>query len=146
MALRTLAARVRTSADAVRVQTTALRLPPPPGGRPDFHSAAAVAARRHPPAPRLSAPPAGRPCLISNRTLRTTINLKSASLEELEREAASLRGRIDEVVESISKEKERSDLIMKDIWGTMKLMACSAIVVKVITFAISPVEEPKEIA
>ncbi|KAF7092655.1 hypothetical protein CFC21_095115 [Triticum aestivum] len=135
MALRTLAARVRTSADAVRVQTTALRLPPPPGGRPDFHSAA-----------RLSAPPAGRPCLISNRTLRTTINLKSASLEELEREAASLRGRIDEVVESISKEKERSDLIMKDIWGTMKLMACSAIVVKVITFAISPVEEPKEIA
>ncbi|XBI05917.1 hypothetical protein VPH35_133995 [Triticum aestivum] len=144
MALRTLAARVRTSAAAVRVQTTAPRLSPPPGGRPDFHSAAA--ARRHPPAPRLSAPPGGRPCLISNRYLRTEINLKSASLEELEREAASLRGRIDEVVESISKEKERSDLIMKDIWGTMKLMACSAIVVEVIAFTISPVEEPKAIA
>ncbi|XP_044427846.1 uncharacterized protein [Triticum aestivum] len=103
MALRTLAARVRTSADAVRVQTTALRLPPPPGGRPDFHSAAAVAARRHPPAPRLSAPPAGRPCLISNRTLggspredaaRKMVLETAATLEHLEKTYETFKARV----------------------------------------------------
>ncbi|KAM3206231.1 hypothetical protein ACQJBY_061729 [Aegilops geniculata] len=58
MALRTLAARVRTSAGAARLQTPALGLSPPPGGRPNLHSAAGP--RRHPPA-------GGCPCLITSK-------------------------------------------------------------------------------
>lgn len=135
MALRTLMARVRTSAAALRLQTPALGLSPLPGGRPHFHSAAAT---------RLSPPAGGRPCLISSRNLRTRINLESASKEELEREATFLSEQINEFVDRILKEKERSDLIMKDIWGTLKRMACCAAVVKVITFVISPNELAEE--
>ncbi|KAF7046596.1 hypothetical protein CFC21_055618 [Triticum aestivum] len=61
MALRTLAARVRTSAAALCLQTPALGLSPPPAGRPNLHSAAATR--------RLPHPVGGRPCLISSRNL-----------------------------------------------------------------------------
>ncbi|KAF7105666.1 hypothetical protein CFC21_106448 [Triticum aestivum] len=125
MALRTLAARARTSAAALRPQMPSLGLSPLPGGRPNFHSAAAP--RRHPSA-------GGRPSLIRN--LRTRINLESASKEELEREATFLREQINEFVDRIHKEKERSDLIKKDLWASLKRMACCAAVVKVITLFI----------
>ncbi|KAF7105667.1 hypothetical protein CFC21_106449 [Triticum aestivum] len=62
MALRALMARVRTSAPALRLQTPALGFSPLPGGRPNFHSAAAATRRLSPPA-------GGRPCLISTRFL-----------------------------------------------------------------------------
>ncbi|KAM3206228.1 hypothetical protein ACQJBY_061726 [Aegilops geniculata] len=90
MALRTLMARVvRTSAAALRLQTPALGLSPLPGGRANFHSAAAATRR-------LSPPGGGRrPCLISTRRfLRTRIDLESASMEELEREATFLEEQI----------------------------------------------------
>ncbi|XP_020182446.1 uncharacterized protein [Aegilops tauschii subsp. strangulata] len=129
MALRTLMARVRTSAAALRLQTPALSFSPLPGGRPNLHSAAAAA-------PRLPPPAGGRPCFISTRNLRTRINLESASKEELEREASFLREQINEFVDRIHKEKERSDLIKKDLWASLKRMACCAAVVKVITLVI----------
>uniref|UniRef100_A0A453QBT4 Uncharacterized protein n=1 Tax=Aegilops tauschii subsp. strangulata TaxID=200361 RepID=A0A453QBT4_AEGTS len=164
MALRTLMARVRTSAAALRLQTPALSFSPLPGGRPNLHSAAAAA-------PRLPPPAGGRPCFISTRNLivslcyftqslhkqimsatrfqgyvclspgcidiettpsdpnqltqplyniRTRINLESASKEELEREASFLREQINEFVDRIHKEKERSDLIKKDLWASLK--------------------------
>ena len=127
MALRTLMARVRTSAPALRLRTPALGISHLPGGRPNFHSAAA---------PRLCPPAGGRPYLVSTRFLRTRINLESASKEELEREATFLREQINEFVDRIQKEKERSDLIKKDLWASLKRMACCAAVVKVITLFI----------
>ncbi|XP_044959792.1 uncharacterized protein LOC123410932 [Hordeum vulgare subsp. vulgare] len=137
MALRTLASRARASAAAVLVQTPALRLPPLLGRRPNFHSDAG---------PRLCPPAGGRPCLISTRNLRTRINLESANVEELTREAAFLREQMDEVGDLLRKERDRSDLIMKDLWRTMKRMACCAAVVKVITLVISyKLEEEDEV-
>ena len=126
MALRTLAARARTCAVALRPQTPA---------RPNFHSAAA---------PRLSPAAGGRPCLISTRNLRTRINLESTSKEELLREATFLEEQIKECMNRMLKEKDRSDLIMKDLWVFLKRIACCAAVVKVITFVISPDELAEE--
>ncbi|KAM3196775.1 hypothetical protein ACQJBY_072464 [Aegilops geniculata] len=133
--LRTLMARVRTAAPALRLQTPPLGLSPLPGGRPNFHSAATR---------RLSPPAGGRPCLISTRFLRTRINLESASQEELLREATFLEEQIKECLNRTLKEKERSDLIMKNTWSTLKRMACCAAVVKVIAFFISPSELVEE--
>ncbi|XP_020180243.1 uncharacterized protein [Aegilops tauschii subsp. strangulata] len=137
MALRALMARVRTSAPALRLQTPALGFSPLPGGRPNFHSAAAATRRLSPPA-------GGRPCLISTRFLRTRINLESASQEELLREATFLEEQIKECLNRTLKEKERSDLIMKATWSTLKRMAYCAVVVKVIAFFISPSELAEE--
>ncbi|EMS49961.1 hypothetical protein TRIUR3_23843 [Triticum urartu] len=68
MALRTLMARVRTSAATLRLQTPALGLSPLTGGRANLHSAAAASRRLSPPA-------GGRPCLISTRNLGDDISL-----------------------------------------------------------------------
>uniref|UniRef100_A0A453QC37 Uncharacterized protein n=1 Tax=Aegilops tauschii subsp. strangulata TaxID=200361 RepID=A0A453QC37_AEGTS len=89
MALRTLMARVRTSAAALRLQTPALSFSPLPGGRPNLHSAAAAA-------PRLPPPAGGRPCFISTRNLvphnpSSLIHVASSILFVLTPQSSSLQ-------------------------------------------------------
>ncbi|XBI77204.1 hypothetical protein VPH35_070359 [Triticum aestivum] len=96
MALRTLAARVRTSSAAVRLQAPAVGISPPPGGRPNLHSAAAATRR-------LSPPSGGRPPITLSRNLgsspredaaRKMVLETAATLEHLEKTYETFKARV----------------------------------------------------
>uniref|UniRef100_A0ACD5TBH0 Uncharacterized protein n=1 Tax=Avena sativa TaxID=4498 RepID=A0ACD5TBH0_AVESA len=110
MALRNLVARMRTPAAA------ALRLPPP-------------APRVSPPRPRFYG------SAQNNGKHSKGIDLESASIEEIRRQADLVGKEIDEALERTNLCREEVPVIWKDIWGTVRLWLVAGAGIELMLFA-----------